>query len=120
METQKITVTLPRQLLKKLDAVVPPRKRSSFIVKAVQEQLAILEQAQAVDEAAGIWQDDDYPELGNDRNIDQWLAQLRQDWQREVGDAWDVLDALAGTGEASVDWSVRPGPYWYECGRVGA
>jgi hypothetical protein len=114
METQKITVTLPRQLLKKLDAVVPPRKQSSFIVKAVQEQLAILEQAQAVDEAAGIWQDDDYPELGNDRKIDEWLAQLRQGWQHEEGDAWDVLEALTGTVEASEDWSVRHDHYLYD------
>jgi metal-responsive CopG/Arc/MetJ family transcriptional regulator len=80
LETQKITVTLPRRLLKELDAVVPPRERSQFIAQAVQEQLAILEQAQVVDEAAGAWQDEAYPELDSDEKIEEWLAQLRQGW----------------------------------------
>ena len=83
LETQKITVTLPRRLLKELDAVVPPRERSLFIAQAVQEQLAILEQAQAVDEAVGAWQDDAYPELNNDEKIEEWLAQLRHGWERD-------------------------------------
>jgi metal-responsive CopG/Arc/MetJ family transcriptional regulator len=83
LETQKITVTLPRRLLKQLDAVVPPRERSLFITQAVQEQLAILEQAQTVDEAAGAWQDDAYPELDNDEKIEAWLVQLRHGWERD-------------------------------------
>lgn len=83
IETKKITVTFPQQLLDELDAVVPPRERSLFIAQAVQERLAILEQARVVDEAAGAWRDEAYPELSDDENIDGWLAQLRQEWQRE-------------------------------------
>lgn len=83
LDTQKITVTLPRHLLKELDALVPPRERSQFIAQAVQEQLAILEQAQAVDEAAGAWQDDAYPELDDDGKIEKWLVQLREGWERD-------------------------------------
>lgn len=82
METQKITVTLPRRLLKELDAVVPVRERSQFIAQAVQEQLAIIEQAQAVEESAGAWSDDAYPELNSDEKIEEWLTKLRQEWQR--------------------------------------
>ncbi len=80
--SQKITVTFPKRLLSKLDAAVPPRERSLFIAQAVRERLATLEQAQVVDEAAGAWQDEAYPELRDDENIDGWLKQLRQGWQR--------------------------------------
>lgn len=83
IETKKITVTLPKRLLKELDEMVPPGERSLFIAQAVREQLAILEQAQVVDEAAGLWQDDAYPEFSTGEKIDEWLTQLRQGWQRD-------------------------------------
>lgn len=83
--TQKITVTLPVPLLKRLDTITPSRQRSSFIAKAIQEQIALFEQMQAVDEAAGAWRDEDYPELSDDDAIDAWLLELRQGWQRKEG-----------------------------------
>ena len=82
INSQKITVTLPQPLLTRLDEIVPTRQRSAFISQAVQAQLALLEQAQALDETAGIWSDTDYPELGDDAAIDGWLNTLRQGWQQ--------------------------------------
>lgn len=84
INNQKITVTLPLPLLTRLDEIVPTRQRSAFISQAVQAQLALLEQAQALDEAAGIWSDADYPELRDDAAIDSWLGNLRQGWQRPI------------------------------------
>ncbi|MCI0576755.1 MAG: hypothetical protein L0332_11260 [Chloroflexi bacterium] len=83
VNTQKITVTLPKPLLERLDALIPTHQRSDFIVQAVREQLAILEQAQAVDEAAGAWSDEAYPELSDNTAIETWLAKLRSGWQRQ-------------------------------------
>ena len=77
---QKVTVTLPKKLLERLDEVVPPRQRSRFVAEAIQEQLAILEQVAALDEAAGVWKDENHPEMISEADIDRWLDQLRGSW----------------------------------------
>jgi Arc/MetJ-type ribon-helix-helix transcriptional regulator len=74
---RKVTVTLPASLLTRLDERVPSRRRSAFIARAIQEQLAILEQAAAIEESAGAWRDEDYPEMATDEDIDRWLIELR-------------------------------------------
>ena len=78
----KVTVTLPRILIERLDEVVPKRQRSQFIVEAVQEKLAILEQIIALDETAGVCPDASYPEMRTEADIDHWLAQLRGSWRQ--------------------------------------
>lgn len=45
---QKITLTLPKSLLARLDANVPTRRRGKFIVEAIEERLAIEEQLAAL------------------------------------------------------------------------
>jgi len=77
---EKITVNLPRELVKRLRQHVPTRKRDAFIAHAVQEQLAIEEQIKVLEETAGAWQDADHPELATGEDIDHWLAQLRGGW----------------------------------------
>lgn len=84
-DTQKITVTLPAPLLARLERLIPLHRRSTFIADAVQAQLALLEQVEAIDAAAGAWHDADYPELADDEAIDTWLTNLRGGWQREPG-----------------------------------
>lgn len=81
---QKITVTLPAPLLARLDELVPARQRSMFIARAIQEQLALLEQIEALDAAAGVWRDEAHPELADDAAMDAWLTHLRRGWQREM------------------------------------
>ena len=80
IKAQKITVTLPRELIKRLDGRVPSRQRSRFIANAIESQLAIEEQLAALEETAGIWTDDNYPDLKSDEDIDLWLQNLRQSW----------------------------------------
>jgi len=76
-----MTVSLPITLVERLRALVPPRKRSAFIAEALEEKLALAEQAQAFEEAAGIWSDEDHPEMATGEDIDRWLAELRGNWE---------------------------------------
>ena len=46
-EYRKVTVTLPKELLERLNQTVPSRKRSSFITGAIKEQLELTEQRSA-------------------------------------------------------------------------
>jgi hypothetical protein len=79
---RKITVTLPEDLLARLDTRVPARQRSRFIAEAIESQLTIAEQLVALDETAGAWSDEKHPEMLTDEGIDSWLSDLRQSWGR--------------------------------------
>jgi len=79
-QAQKITVTLPRDLIERLDDRVPSRQRSRFIANAIESQLAIEEQMAAVEETAGAWTEEKHPELKTEEDIDAWLQNLRQSW----------------------------------------
>ena len=80
-ESQKITVSMPKTLLSELDAIVSARQRSSFINEAVSKQIAIAKQTQAIEEGAGIWTDENHPDMKDEKAIDQWLEKTRQDWR---------------------------------------
>lgn len=79
-ETQKVTITLPKLILQRMDELVPARQRSRFISEALAERLALEEQLLALEESAGAWPDERYPELQDEAAIDRWLAGLRQSW----------------------------------------
>ncbi|QLQ08016.1 MAG: hypothetical protein HZY76_19815 [Anaerolineae bacterium] len=42
--------------------------------------MALEEQLLALEESAGAWPDERYPELHDDAAIDRWLTELRQSW----------------------------------------
>lgn len=79
-EAQKITVTIPVELLQRLDERIPKRQRSEFIVEAIEEHLALAEQIIAIEESAGAWTDEHHPDLQTEEDIDRWLIELRKGW----------------------------------------
>ena len=84
--TQKITISLPRDLAKRFKAHVPARQRSVFIAKILEEYLALEEQLNALDEAAGCWSDERHSDMATGADIDNWLVNLRGSWQPPKGD----------------------------------
>ena len=85
-DQRKVTVSLPSDLLAYLDEKVPARKRSEFIARAIKEQLAILEQAEALEA-------EDHPDLATGEDIDRWIANLRG------GVSGKPLDRVADSGQ---------------------
>ena len=77
---RKITVTLPVNLLDRLDESVSPRGRSRFIEEAIEARLAIQEQLAVLEDTAGAWQDENHPELDSGDAIDRWVEALRSSW----------------------------------------
>ena len=92
-ETQKVTITLPKLVLARMNELVPARQRSRFISEALVERLALTEQALALEESAGAWSDENHPEMQDGAAIDRWLANLRQSWPPSGGAADDSLPA---------------------------
>jgi hypothetical protein len=83
-ETQKVTITLPKRVLQRMDALVPARQRSRFIAEVLSERLALEEQLLALDESAGAWSDEKYPDMQGDEGVERWLAELRSSWNLSV------------------------------------
>ena len=75
--TQKITVSMPIEMLARLDELLAPRQRSQFIVEAIERQIALAEQVAVLEETAGAWKDENHPELRTPEDIDRWLTDLR-------------------------------------------
>jgi len=82
----KITVTLPKTLLVRLDEYVPSRKRSRFIAEAIESRLALEEQLTALDETAGAWSDGNHPEMETEEDIDRWIDDIRASWSASDGE----------------------------------
>ena len=83
---QKMTVTFPQQVLRRLSERVAPRQRSTFIVEAVEEKLALQEQLAAIEETAGSWTDEAHPEMKTAEAIDHWLTEFRRSWNELPAD----------------------------------
>lgn len=82
-ESRRINVTFPAELLDDLDSLAPPRKRSQIIVEATADYVRRLKLLTAIKETAGIWTDEDHPELSTPEDIDRWLREMRSSWRRE-------------------------------------
>lgn len=81
LDSQKVTVTLPKELLIRLNETIPSRQRSLFISQAIEEQLALIEQVSAIEESAGAWSLENHPDMRDGEDIDKWLKELRQSWR---------------------------------------
>ena len=87
-DTQKVTITLPKTVLQRLNELIPARQRSRYISEALEKRLALEEQMLALDESAGAWSDENHPDMQDGAAIDRWLETLRNSWSR-TGDGED-------------------------------
>ena len=81
--TQKITVTIPSDVLALMDQYVLPRQRSSFIVEAIKEHLDRIIDLDVFEQTAGAWKEENHPNLRTPEDIDRWLTELRSSWTIE-------------------------------------
>lgn len=80
MQTKRTHVVLEERLVKDIDRLVGPRRRSSFLTEAAEEKLLRYRQIAALKAAAGAWKDEDHPELK--QGSAKWVHQLRQESER--------------------------------------
>ena len=80
LDQQKVTVTLPKGLIERLNEVVPSRERSLFIKEAIEEHLDLIEQAATLEETAGAWSSENHPDMQTNEGIEAWLKESRRSW----------------------------------------
>jgi len=71
-------VVLPEDVVKSVDELVGPRKRSEFIAEAVSEKVRRLRLSQAAHKAAGALKDVDIPEWETSEKTIQWIRESRR------------------------------------------
>ena len=74
----RTNVVLPADLLKEIDRVAGPRRRSAFLAEAAEEKLAKLRFAEAAAGAFGAWKDEDHPELKVAEDMEPYLIETRK------------------------------------------
>ncbi len=74
----RVHVTLPADLLERVDRVAGKRRRSRFVEEAVREKLAREAQRATLEAGAGILSQEDYPEWSTPEDISRWVSNLRQ------------------------------------------
>ena len=85
METKKRThVVVPEELIREVDRLSGKRKRSQFIVQAIKKEIQRLNYISAVRETAGIWEEEDHPELKD--GSESWVRKLRDEDKKRLKD----------------------------------
>lgn len=71
-------VVLPDELVREVDALVGPRKRSEFIEDALRAKLQRERQKWAIERGAGVLKAEDYPGWASSEMIRAWVRADRQ------------------------------------------
>ncbi|MGI8969695.1 MAG: hypothetical protein ACR2HB_03105 [Dehalococcoidia bacterium] len=72
-ETIRTHVVIPKELLEAIDGVVGSRKRSDFVVDALQEELSRERRAKALRETTRVLDVTNYPEWETPEKISEWV-----------------------------------------------
>lgn len=79
---EKISVSFPKDLLEEIRRFVPSMHRSRIIVEGTSRMIAFFKQQKALKEAAGIWKEEDHPELAD--GVHSYIHSLRDSWQNRI------------------------------------
>jgi hypothetical protein len=81
-KTEKISVTLPRELAGEIKSLVSQGEVSSFFAKALEHYLAFRKQRIALDKGFGIWGRELHPDLVTAGDARAYVRSIREDKER--------------------------------------
>ena len=91
--TEKVSVTLPKELAGEIRSIVSQGEISAFFTEALQHYLAYRKQKIALEKGFGAWRNDNHPDLTTPADSSSYVRSLREaDRER-----------LAGLGGASAE-----------------
>lgn len=76
-ERPATTVTLPRELVEAVDAIVGEAARDAYVAGAIREKVRYDAQGKALDEAFGILDLSEYPEWSTPEKVSAWVHAQR-------------------------------------------
>lgn len=76
-ETIRTHVVFPKELVEAVDRLVGPRKRSAFLVQAVEEKFGRERLGRALATTAGFLAGETHPEWQTPEQVSAWVHELR-------------------------------------------
>jgi len=83
-KTRLKAIRFPESLVRELGKYVGHGKQSEFIIRATEDALMRLKQAEALKESHGLFRPDEYPEFRDRDSIEKWVRNLRQEADKRV------------------------------------
>ena len=77
-KSEKVSVTLPRELVGEIRATVPHGEVSSFFTEAVRQYLAFHRQRTALKQGFGAWKSNDHPDLATPGDSTAYVRSIRE------------------------------------------
>ncbi len=77
-KTEKVSVTLPRELVAEVRSVVSQGEVSSFVAEALEHYLAYHKQKLALEKGFGAWKDEDHPDLNSPQDSMLYVHNVRE------------------------------------------
>ncbi|OGO38269.1 MAG: hypothetical protein A2147_10965 [Chloroflexi bacterium RBG_16_57_8] len=75
--TERLSVTLPRELAEGIRSIVPRGQVSSFVADAVERRLAYHRQRRAFEIGFGAWKDENHPDLKTPEDSIRYVNEIR-------------------------------------------
>lgn len=76
-KTEKVSVTLPRELAGEVRSLVSQGEVSAFFTEALEHYLAFRKQRNALDKGFGAWVEGAHPELATPEDTEAYVRSLR-------------------------------------------
>ena len=76
--TEKISVTLPRELVGEIHNLVTQGEVSAFFAKALEHYIALKRQEIALDKGFGVWKDKNHPDLMTPNDSSEFVYSIRK------------------------------------------
>ena len=77
-KTEKVSVTLPKELAGEIREIVSPGEVSSFFAEALEHYLAYRKQKIALEKGFGAWKDESHPDLNTPQDSAAYVRGIRE------------------------------------------
>lgn len=77
-KTEKVSVTLPRELAGEIRSIVSQGEVSSFFTEALEHYLAYRKQKVALEKGFGAWKDESHPDLTTSQESTVYVHSIRE------------------------------------------
>jgi predicted transcriptional regulator len=81
-------VVLPEDLVKDIDEMVGPRKRSKFVEEAVREEVRKRKLLAALEAGTEVLSPEEHPEWATTEDVVNWVRNLRQQDNERLDRVW--------------------------------
>ncbi len=84
-KTEKVSVTLPKELAGEIRSIVSQGEVSSFFTEALEHYLAYRKQKVAMEKGFGVWKDESHPDLNTPQDSTAYVRSIREADMKRLG-----------------------------------